>query len=284
MAGAIDNWDADKPAGTDYIDASDQLIRANWEAIEVMTGGTLQNLKVSNGASPSTQVKTEVDRIGLFNTDTPPLCYVARSVNLTADIESAVGPNGPENSTLESADKWIYIWVIYNPSTDVEASVLSASNDWSSVVKTDISGYTFARLVGAVYNDASGNFRKFLQRGNRITYKSPRTSSGLTNLSQTSWTSVDISDIVPPDVKRVFGYMHFGTSFTSGGPYWGSIRFADDTSGSYEGCRIGGATTEPSEMAYWNFEQELTDQNLVYRSDTANGQFDVYITSYHIEI
>jgi hypothetical protein len=287
MAGAIDGWDADKPAGTDYIDASDEMIRANWAAIEVMAGALQQNLEIKNGASAATQVDVSADRIALFDTSSPPLCFAARSVNFTADIEATPGPNGPESATLEAADKWIFIWVIYNPGTDTTASLFSAASDWSNVVKTDIGGYTFSRLVGAVYNDSSGDLVDFIQRGKRVSYKA--SVQIITNgRSDAAWSSpVDLSAYVPSIAKRISGYA--ALTHTAGtGNYQVAIEFAADNSGNYPGTRIEDLLLASGGIVYTSsyFEQELTAQQISYKTEEngATVSANVYLQNFHIEI
>ncbi len=287
MAGAIGSWDANKPAGTDYIDASDELIRANWAAIEVMTGALTENLLIANGATPAIQVDIQAGRIALFNSDSTPLCYVARSVNLIADIEAAVGPNGPESATLEAANKWIFIWLIYDPAADVVTSVLSAASDWSSVIKTDISGYTFARLVGAVYNNGALNFVDFVQCGSRINYKNPPLA--ITNADTSgAWQSQSLGGIVPPGIaRRIFGWADM-TNTGGGGPYWETIHLAADISGNYPTSKLGGYVVRNGIGRYTHipFEQELTAQTVGYKTETDGGtvSINVYVTGYYVEI
>jgi len=82
------------------------------------------------------------------------------SVNLTVDI-TASGANGLDDGD-EAANTWYSIWVIFKPTTNTIAGLLSTS----ATAPTMPADYTKKRRVGWVRNDASSNFLKFYQIGN----------------------------------------------------------------------------------------------------------------------
>ncbi len=127
------------------------------------------------------------------------LLHKASSVNLTLTI-SGTGANGrdiEENSGSEKASDWYYLWVIYNGTTVASFATLA------STFPTDLpSGYTYAGLVGAVYNDSGSDFDDFHQVGN-LAVTMPVTV--LADGGSESYASVALATVVPDIAKRVSG-------------------------------------------------------------------------------
>src|SRR3990167_584860 len=112
MADQLAGWATAKPAGTDYIDASDELIRDDWEAIEEFARGETINLVVTRPTVAT--VRVYADRIVLLKDDgaaaaLPPV-FIATSVDVTVDI-TAAGANGLD-AGAEGASDWYTIWAI----------------------------------------------------------------------------------------------------------------------------------------------------------------------------
>lgn len=80
-------------------------------------------------------------------------------------LSNTVGANGHESAVVNSA-KWMYVYVIYNPTTATVAGLLSDS------ITTPIlpSGYTQYARVGTVLSDVSGYVYQSTQIGNYIKY------------------------------------------------------------------------------------------------------------------
>lgn len=117
----------------------------------------------------------------------------------TVDI-TASGANGLDTGS-EAANTWYSVWVIWNPTTQAAAGLLSAS----MTSPTLPGGYTKKRRVGVIRNDASSNFLAFSQvigEGRVREYHYDEVSEAalevLTSGSATSWTDVDLSSLVPP--------------------------------------------------------------------------------------
>ena len=108
-----------------------------------------------------------------------------RSVDITAS-----GAGGLDTGS-EAASTWYFIYLIWNPTTETEAGLLSAS----ATSPTLPSGYTKKRLVGAVYNDGSSNFRRFVQHGKYVTINA---KSAFNNAIGTTSVALDASSIMPP--------------------------------------------------------------------------------------
>ena len=143
----------------------------------------------SNGASPNTKVDIATGRCLSADSTTMIINTATKTVDITAS-----GANGLDTGS-EASDTWYYIYVIYNPTTDIVAGLLSAS----PTSPTMPSGYTKRRLVGSCRNDSSSNIADFRQlgTGNRRTvygeYKHGLLSAG----SAASWTDIDCSAWIP---------------------------------------------------------------------------------------
>lgn len=125
--------------------------------------------------------------------------YAAASVNLTVDI-TASGANGLD-SGVEANSTWYALWVVYNGTT--VAGLLSTSFTSPTLPV----GYTHMGLVGAVYNNSSGNFVEFFQRGDFVGMK---TTGFLTNGTATTFATVDLTTAVPTTARSVLlsGYLN----------------------------------------------------------------------------
>ncbi len=77
-----------------------------------------------NAANPTYQADIDVDELILQNEDG--VCIRVPSVNLTVDI-TASGANGLDTGS-EANSTWYYEWVIFNPTTEVTAGLLSTSS------------------------------------------------------------------------------------------------------------------------------------------------------------
>lgn len=146
---------------------------------------------------------------------------------ITLDVTIS-GINGLDTG-VEAANTWYFAWLIRNSSTGAVAGLLSVSS--SSPVLP--SGYTEKRLLGAVKNDVSSNFLKFFHEGKnssrKIIYLEDMDSvlKILAGGSNTVYTDVDFSSLVPPISRRVYTMLDCGGAqkgyFRPNGesmPYW----------------------------------------------------------------
>jgi len=69
----------------------------------------------------------------------------------TVSVDITVSGAGGLDTGVEASNTWYYLHVIYNPTTDVVAGLISAS----SGAPTLPSGFDVFRRVGVVRNDAS---------------------------------------------------------------------------------------------------------------------------------
>lgn len=123
--------------------------------------GSYSNLIVKS--TSVTQADIDADFVTLWNS-TDGLAYQAGAVNLTVDI-SASGANGLDTGS-EAGSTWYFLWVIYNPTTDTVAGLISLS----TTAPTMPSGYTFKKLIGIAYNDAGSDLDAFIQYDNWINW------------------------------------------------------------------------------------------------------------------
>ena len=103
--------------------------------------------------------------------------------------------------------------MIYNPATDTVAGLLSLSRDPSVI--TLPSGYTFAAMVTAVYNNGSSNLVTYRQAGNRIDFE--RNPTDFAYLSGGS--SVTYSLLSPNVPSGVFDIEREIAQLTGGGQW-----------------------------------------------------------------
>ena len=142
--------------------------------------GTYSKLALTNNATYSLyEVDVSADYLVVSNgSSVLPLSSFSCTVNVTA-----AGANGLDTGS-EASSTWYYIWAIAK-SDGTNAGLFSTS--YTS--PTMPSGYAYKRLLGAVYNDSSANFRKFTQSGPTVLYTayqlvlSGGTSSSLAALS-----------------------------------------------------------------------------------------------------
>lgn len=165
--------------------------------------GGFKNLKVL--CTSNTQVVTTADAITLENLKGE--VYRALSVSVTADITTLGAANGLDTGA-EASSTWYSKWVIYNPTTNTVASLLSIS----ATAPTMPSGYTFKARVGWVRNDGSSNFLQFIQYGRRIQYimgTNPNVSVVMASGSSSGvLTAVAVGNFVPSTASEIIFNWH----------------------------------------------------------------------------
>ena len=151
-------------------------------------------------ASVST-VDVDADGILLRNADGE-VTWI-ENVNLTVDM-AASGANGLDTG-VEAALTWYYVHAIYDATLSSRAALLSLS----ATSPTLPSGYTYAGLVGAAYNDGVGNMRPFHQRGTRVV--AGRTTP-LNAGTAATFTAISLALHVPAIATVVYGDMSIDKS------------------------------------------------------------------------
>lgn len=174
------------------------------ESIGVITDNTETNVTATLGGgseddwddddiySIDDRRKVEIG-VGNCTSDDASMSIVVDSP-ITVDI-TASGVNGLDTGS-ESSDTWYYIYVIYNPTTDTTAGLLSVS----SSSPTMPSGYTKKRRVGVARKNGDSNFIPFRTERcgqcKHIIYG--QAYRVLNNGTSETYTDVDCSDAVPP--------------------------------------------------------------------------------------
>lgn len=179
------------------------------------------------------------------------------NINLTVDI-TASGANGLDTGS-EANSTWCHLWVIANQ-TGTVAGILSTS----STAPTLPSGYVFYGYVGAVYNNSSGNFATFHQRGTIVTCASVVKVNAV---AAATFTSVSLTDVIPSTATsaRMFAGVDAssgthtvgivisgagsGTTPTYGNDYF--LQASVGTAGIYSNSEV--QTTTPQSLVYYTF-------------------------------
>jgi hypothetical protein len=157
----------------------------------------------NNSGAPNSKVDVDSCKVGsddgtyIFDTLT------SKTVDMAAS-----GAGGLDTGS-EAANTWYYVWLIFNPSNGNAYGMFSAS----ASSPTMPSGYTKKRLVGCVRNNASSNFLQFRQIDR--TYMYTFTQTAVTGGTATSWTSVNLSSLVPTSLAWAVYLWHEG--YAAGG-------------------------------------------------------------------
>lgn len=200
---------------------------------------------------------------------------ILSNFNKTANI--TVSGAGGLDTGVEAASTWYHVWAIAK--ADGTQNILLSTSAGSPTLPA---GYVFKGYIGAIYNDASSNFRTFTQRGNvvhhpALTCLSAGTATSDTSLNSVSGTIINKLDtIVPSTAEIVMGYA--GPKDTASGV---SILTITPQNGSSEGqleFRNHGGTTS---TARWPFEiMMVTNQLLFYSVSGATDEGDIIISGF----
>ena len=130
-------------------------------------------------------------------------------VTSTLTVDMAVAGAGGLDTGVE-ANIWYHIWVIKNISTNTVAGLFSAS----STAPTMPSGYTKKKRLGAIRNDAGGDFLEARSEGagpyRRTRYKEDTETACLilSAGAAAGYTDVDMSAIVPTTAVNTECYLY----------------------------------------------------------------------------
>jgi len=154
-------------------------------------------------------VDIDADFLTVFDTNN--LGIVLSTVNLTMDSLTD-GANGLDTGDF-AATTWYYLYVIYNATTATTACLASTS----ATAPAMPSGYTFKKLVGAVYcvtNTADVVFTEFNQIDNYV--KTVRTTLQAETASN---GTVSIATVVPTIAKQIILEVLVSTGTTTNGTW-----------------------------------------------------------------
>jgi hypothetical protein len=171
---------------------------------------SVNNLTIINNATnPNSQIDIAADHIDLVSNNDYPVRF--RNVSITGDITTDLLTGSEANST------WYKVYLTYH------LGVISVRfvEDSSSLVSDSA---IYQRLIGYVFNDSSGNFRRFEQFDNWVSHQSAVTVFTQTDVD-TTWTTVDLD--LPVDV-RVADLIFY--SYGSGAPAAAFLQYRNDSS------------------------------------------------------
>lgn len=173
------------PAGTDSTSTTSNTIAGSGSKTWTTAGScgypVGATVKVYNTGTPANFMT------GLVTSDT------GTTLTITVTSSGGSGTFTAWTTQLQTLPytAWYYFWVIWNGST----IALLAST--SSSAPTLPGGYTYYRLVGAMYY-TGGAFRNFHQSNNIVMYDTSGTGTVVSGGTATTATLVDLSKIIPP--------------------------------------------------------------------------------------
>jgi hypothetical protein len=125
--------------------------------------GGFKNLVIQNGATPNTMIDIDADALDLETTGG--VAYRVSNVNLTIDCTLVNGVNALDAGGLANST-WYAVWVIYNPTTDVTAGLLSLSG----TAPTMPAGFTAKARFGWYRTNTAANLHRIRQLGKSAQY------------------------------------------------------------------------------------------------------------------
>jgi len=237
-----------------YNDSTSQFELVYTPSTSVLKGARNEGLVVKNNTSnPLYQVDITADYLTVYNVDG--VSVVLDTISLTADIETT-GANGRSATEGAEINAWYHIWVIFDGTTT--ASYLTQSSVEATVLTDLPSGYTYAKYVGAVYNDTTPDFVEFHQVGN---YVNIARSAIVLNTSSTAWQPADCSAIVPTTATIIRAQNTSTTGVWNTAMWWSA---ESDGSGPTTGQIATGENSTTANYAYHIFEVSVTTPQMFY--------------------
>ena len=218
----------------------------------------------NNASTPDSKMDVTADELVLKTTTGAPA--LASAVSVTIDI--AVSGAGGLDTGAEANSTWYYLWIIRQTATGTIAGLLSTS----ATSPTMPTGYSHMALVGAVYNDGSGNFRTTQSFESKVYQADVEVLNGA---GVTSWTSLSIATAAPAIAIHAYGRSSIETNNLVG------IRVASDSSGVI-GVReavanAGSTTVVDSQYGGSNFDLPLVTAQTIWRKHNATTAGQIII-------
>jgi len=161
-----------------------------------------RNLTAAQASNTTTTIAA--DTIILENSTGATLNFGALSETLTI---TASGANGLDTGS-EAVSTWYHIWAIGKADGTLDG-LLSAS----ATAPTLPAGYSYKLYLGAVYNNASGNFVAFSQKDNKVGVD---LTIFINASTATAYTAFTVSTLIPPTATQVVGAIaEYGSSSSS---------------------------------------------------------------------
>lgn len=259
----------------DY-DATSSGWRTKAVPVAQPAGAAFKNLKVQTTASSSAAVTADY----VVLEDTNGEMYRAVGVSLTLDVSTS-GANGRDTGS-ETSSTWYSVWVIFNPTTNTVAGLLSISSTLGTI--TLPSGYTFGARVGWIRNDGSSNYLRTLQYGRVAQYTigtNPTVpvfiSGGVVGTYSTTaptLSAVSVTSMCPTATPTRIGLIAggiYGTGVAS------NVLVAPTT--AWGGANNGPVGSNGVQYPYWNpagssqqtFWMTLEATTIAFASDASGG-------------
>jgi hypothetical protein len=168
--------------------------------------GAFKNLQLSASGTAAT-VSVSADE--LVVEDSSNTYKTTRSVSLAIN-SAASGANGLDTGTL-AASTWYAVWVIYNPTAQTTAGLLSLS----ATAPTMPSGYTMKARVGWIRTDSTANkyplgFKQYgrhvqyvVASGSNVTAMPVMVSGTQGSVSTPTWVAVATGAFVPTTASEI---------------------------------------------------------------------------------
>lgn len=217
----------------------------------------------------ATQVTYTADELLLYAFDGSTVQQRLTAFNKSASI-TATGAGGRDTG-VEAISTWYYIWAIAKAAGADPALMFSTASSISSLtMPTD---YIYAGLLGAVRNDASGNFVDFRQRNRSVAIS---VVGVLTNGSSTGGAAVNLAAAVPTLATEISGY--WALTNTSSGLPSATLR---SISGSNVGIVTVQANYSSGSAERGQFSLLLvTAQTMYYEVNLSSTDLDLNISGF----
>ncbi|GGE36398.1 hypothetical protein GCM10007276_12360 [Agaricicola taiwanensis] len=221
----------------------------------------------NNASTPNTSVDIVADYAVLLGdapTATSGLSALFSGVDLTINT-TTTGVNGLDEGARAS-NTWYHHFLIWGDGQDV-----AGLSSLSPTAPTLPSGYTHLLRVGAAKTDASGNFSKYVQRGNVARFGLMRqlTSGAQGSIATPTFSTISLSGVIPTTAQRVLGtlrVMAFSTN-QAGVVAPNSGYGSADTGVNYPPCIVSGSGGTSYGVNAVPFDFPIEDGNLYYASN-----------------
>lgn len=252
--------------------AIEKLVPASTDGI----AGSFANLKVSATGTNAT-VQVAADSVCVKNAagQQKVLNGVALAIN-----SAIVGANGLDTDVL-AANTWYSKWVIYNPTTQAVAGLLSLS----ATAPTMPAGFTHRARIGWIRTDNTANKfpLSFTQSGRNVQYKVvagsnveklPTAIAGVQgSLTAPTWVSASLTALVPPSANAVVICLHGqGSGIVMAAP--NSSYGASSSTTNPAPANFNTAQNAASGTHMYRFELEST--NVFFASNFAGAGLSVF--------
>ena len=261
--------------------SADDVLRTDGSGVTTwvaQSGGSALPTKYVEGLIVSDSTTSIKDiSVGSCRSDDNTLDIVSAGV-LSLNITSS-GANGLDTGS-EASNTWYAIYVI-GGGGNATASLLSVSATSPTLPGT----YTVQRRIGWVRNDGSSNFYEYdtqsTGRDRFVLWNEVETILELlTNGGATTYTNVDISELIPPTCTTA--YINANHVSNDGGQEFVTFRTAGLAGTGPRAHRVfaGSANSAEASASTCFFIRTDSTQNIEYRNSSGSEQTDIWVLGY----